>query len=98
MNREDGYNGWSNYPTWLVNMEIVDDEVQTLVEDGERFESVRYLAQHLSEFAAEYVINDDDLKYTVIARFASAFLGMVNWYELADAHASDHPFLIGSPE
>ncbi len=29
-------NGWSNYATWRVNLEICDDAINILAEDGER--------------------------------------------------------------
>ena len=68
------YNGWTNYETWRVNLEVFD---------------------HISAEGADYTIDADwckdyaeeivsyDLEESIGKDFALAFLGPVNWEEIA---------------
>lgn len=81
------YNGWSNYATWRVNLELCDDIVSSLI--GEQtFTDVGYLATYLQETCEEYVRGEDDQEQRLATQYATAFLDDVNWYEIAE-HAAD---------
>ena len=63
------YNGWTNYATWRINLEIFD---------GGNWD--RYLADDLKEFVADHI----EASSTGIARdYALAFISDVNWHEIA---------------
>ena len=65
------YNGWSNYATWRVSLELIDDN--------------EYLAGYSSEELAEWVGEIIDVQSKGIARdYAHAFLNDVNWHEIAE--------------
>lgn len=75
------YNGWTNYATWRVNLEIFDN-VEIFADEwyGE------INADLVRDYAEEVIFIDgnDDL----IASYAYAFLNNVNWYEIAE-HIKD---------
>ena len=72
------YNGWTNYATWRVNLEIFDD---FRVMDKELMDDVYALGQYLRETAEVYI---EDSSTDGLARdYAMAFLSDVNWYEIA---------------
>jgi len=77
------YNGWTNYATWRVNLEIFDGlnpvedwdlERETLTESE--------LAELLQEHAEEVIFEGSE-KRNIADSYAEAFLSDVNWYEIA---------------
>ena len=87
MNNE--YNGWTNYATWRVQLEIVDDLVEA--ECADDIERARALTDDewrdmIEGWVDEVVFlshreNDNSL----MMDYADAFLSDVNYYELSDA-------------
>lgn len=78
------YNGWSNYATWRVQLEIFDglelsditsleaDDI-TAYELGKQCEA--WVDSHLFEVTGEI--------HTLLIDYAQAFLDYVNWTEIA---------------
>ena len=64
------YNGWTNYATWRVNLEIFDGSNQYWSADSAR------------EYVEEIII--DSTPEGVARDYALAFLSDVNWYEIAE--------------
>ncbi len=96
MNKET-YNGWSNYATWRINLEIIDS-IAWVKEDfipDEAEWNVSDLALHLQSVAFSTVFdttednNDEGLR--LMRGYADAFMGDVNWYEIATHMADEHP-------
>jgi hypothetical protein len=74
----EGYNGWSNYATWRVKLELFDDDSQ--------FEDQEVDAEYLKEQADEAITMYGSIKEPCLALdYARAFLQDVNWYEIAEA-------------
>ena len=72
------YNGWTNYATWRVNLELFDD---FRVMDKELMDDTYVLSKYLRETAEVYI---EDSSTDGLARdYAFAFLSDVNWYEIA---------------
>ena len=72
------YNGWTNYATWRVNLELFDD---FRVMDKELMDDTYVLSKYLRETAEVYI---EDSSTDGLARdYALAFLSDVNWYEIA---------------
>jgi len=74
------YNGWANYATWRVRLEIFDDD--------EFFED--YTAQDCKEYCDGYLDGWMDTLspgsgYNLIVGFAIAFTDDVNWREIAES-------------
>ena len=76
---DNTYNGWTNYATWRVNLEIFDgmspDDIC-----GEAPADVWQLETTMKEYAIEMV---DDQPDHIVTGWARAFLADVNWTELA---------------
>ena len=73
MNKE--YNGWTNYATWRVNLEILGDI---------EFEDV-VSADDLKEIVEDCVFNNTVEKDCLAADYARAFIQQVNFYEIAQS-------------
>jgi len=74
------YNGWTNYATWRVNLEIFDGYSPANI-CGEQPDDVWQLEQAMKEHA-EYII-DNTIDGFIAAGWARAFLADVNWTEIA---------------
>lgn len=77
------YNGWTNYATWRVNLEIFDglefDEMFDLTQEAND------LGHDLKAYAEELIeMSISDPHAPSLAKdYALAFLSGVNWYEIA---------------
>jgi len=68
------YNGWTNYATWRVNLEILGD-----IEFDEQVD-----AEYLKEIVEDVVFsNVEDLR-SLCVDYAKAFLADVNYNEIAE--------------
>ena len=80
------HNGWTNYPTWRINLEMIDDldtDYWTdFIEDNRGSDMLTYnLGQEIREYVEEKLENCDN----ELARdYALAFINDVNWREIAD--------------
>lgn len=71
------YNGWTNYATWRVNLEIFDGMSPRDVTDTRDVEAYE-LGQAMKEYAEEMLSGD-----SLAVSYALAFMADVNWYEIA---------------
>ena len=78
---EKTYNGWSNYETWRVNLEIFDGIAWLdQFDDGmEIYEAADYLKSYATE-----ILEMEGTKGLVFD-YAMAFLDAVNWREIAQS-------------
>jgi len=74
---DDKYNGWTNYETWRVNLEMVDG-MQFRRGD---YRTVAELAEYLNELCEEIIENGSTPGFA--RDYAMAFLSAVNWHEIA---------------
>ena len=77
------YNGWTNYATWRVNLEIFDGMSPSDV-GGDDYEAYD-LGKILQEYAEEMLSGD-----SLAVSYALAFLSDVNWYEIAEHMIADY--------
>jgi hypothetical protein len=71
------HNGWTNYATWRVNLEIFDG---LTLEDLNTVEVEPYeVSKYLKDYATELVSGND-----LATDYALAFMSDVNWYEIAE--------------
>jgi len=75
------YNGWANYETWRVNLEIFDG-VAWLDQFDDGME-VYEAADSLKEYATEILENEGTKGLTF--DYAMAFLDAVNWRQIAQS-------------
>ena len=85
------YNGWTNYETWKVNLELIDSEyLGEILEDFDDFDNfVDAVKDHAEEYA---YLNVQENSFAESA--VHALLADVNWYEIAEhiqmAYAEDN--------
>jgi hypothetical protein len=85
MQNENGYNGWANYATWRVKLEMFDGfDVQDLypVEVAEK--DVYGLSLQLKEYANNIICDPFANSESLAVDYALAFLQDVHWYEIAE--------------
>ena len=74
----DKYNGWTNYATWRVNLEMFDGDMwaafNTRADSYDLGNECREFAEDLIEHSSSGFARD----------YAMAFLQEVNWREIAD--------------
>lgn len=81
------YNGWTNYATWRVNLEIFDGS------DAEAFnlkQEAYYLGQDLKDYAEGLIYDMGGGEGNIAVDYALAFLSEVNWHEIANHIINDY--------
>lgn len=96
------YNGWTNYATWRINLELLDgyetsiessiEDFTELVENGEisnenRMDLIINLSQELKSVVEEILDSYDT--DSIVRNYANAFIADVNWYEIAEHKFED---------
>ena len=88
--KDTTYNGWTNYATWRVKLEIFDNipiqELSDGVDDAEP--NIYDISLSLKNLAEYYV--ECDSKEGFARDYALAFLSDVNWYEIAEHLVADY--------
>lgn len=79
------YNGWTNYETWRVALEMCDFEMEELTqiienEASDVIDLMNYLKQHVGDIL-EGEANGDFNSFSY--NYASAFTSRVNFHEIA---------------
>lgn len=82
------YNGWTNYATWRVNLEIFDGfdprEWWNGIKDA--YDLSLCLKSHVEDIMEQETGNAEGLAYS----YAMAFLSDVNWHEIAEHMLDEH--------
>ena len=73
------YNGWTNYATWRVNLEIFDGT--TLRDLSLHHRDLWEVKSALKEYAQDTI--EHDCKNDLTLSYARAFLDDVDWHEIA---------------
>ena len=71
--KNETYNGWTNYATWRVNLEIFDGMNSDM--DGEKV-----TAESCKDYAEEVLSENGE---GLALDYARAFMANVNWHEIA---------------
>lgn len=83
------YNGWRNYATWRVNLEIIDG-----LEIDDTFESITdlciYLRDYVSGAVNGFEMESNDLK----TQYAHAFTSDVDYAEIARHIIAEKPEIL----
>ena len=96
------HNGWTNYATWRINLEICDDYIESRAEDiragyADKWADEISLADELQAATEEAIGGFGELETKKTAdiafRYAIAFIADVNWYEIAATCKTDNPDL-----
>ena len=85
------YNGWTNYATWRVNLEVFDgfdpSDYYSAYDPSDIYE----LGQSLKQYAEEVIFDCGEVPEGLASSYARAFLSDVNWYEIAKHKAEEYP-------
>jgi hypothetical protein len=87
------YNGWTNYETWRVNLEVFDGFDPTEYYSACDLTDAYELGQSLKQYAEEVIFEcgyDERKQSSLIEDYARAFLENVNWFEIAKHLIADY--------
>lgn len=95
---DERYNGWTNYATWRVNLEILADYLDSLMQETPRyratFATMSELADHLEEYVDSVLTNDGLADEGIALDYARSFVSDVDYEEIAE----HYPELIESDD
>ena len=77
---KDTYNGWANYETWRVQLEVIDGMTRDDFASDE--EDVENLAESVSQYVDEVVLGS--IPDGMARDLAASFLDRVDWVEIAE--------------
>ena len=93
---QPGYNGWANYETWLVSLQIDNDEGsyvwsrdlarECIMDEDEVSSQVYNLANLLRDELSEAM---PDLGATLWADLLTSAFGEVDWHEIGENYLTD---------
>jgi hypothetical protein len=86
---EKTYNGWTNYETWRVNLEIFDGFEPTEYYSACDLTDAYELGQSLKQYAEEVIFECASVPDGLARDYAQAFLESVNWREIAEHMIED---------
>lgn len=78
------YNGWTNYATWRINLEVFDGMEPndlgcfTRYKEPELSDVAKYLNEHVDEILCNHASGEG-----LTLDYARAFVAQVNWHEIA---------------
>ena len=82
-NENPTYNGWTNYATWRINLEIFNG-YNPIDEDDKR--PAYEISDSLKDLADEILEQSPELALS----YGRAFLNQVDWREIAEAKLEEH--------
>jgi hypothetical protein len=91
--KDTTYNGWTNYATWRVNLEIFDgfDPREHFADYDSALTVSQDFADQLQTYAEDYIIyNHESAANSLMADYARAFMSDVNWREIAQHMVNDY--------
>ena len=84
------YNGWTNYATWRVMLEIFDGFDPADYYSNFDADDTYGLGQSLKDYAEEVIFECSEVPNGLAKDYALAFLSEVNWYEIAEHLIADY--------
>lgn len=82
------YNGWTNYATWRVNLEMFGELNPREYFSDAVASDVAQLADLLKDYAEDYITETS--KIGLARDYALAFLSDVDWDEIAEHMVADY--------
>ena len=78
----ENYNGWTNYNTWKVNLELVDSDFYAEYLEDYGYDAYQ-LAEAIEQDATEQALFGIDCNNLFAVAAVEDFLQQVNWHEIA---------------
>lgn len=86
MSANNTYNGWTNYATWRINLEIFEGFDPLDYYSAADLDNAYTLGDSLKDYAEQVIFECGECSQNSLAgSYASAFLSDVNWIEIAGA-------------
>lgn len=84
------YNGWTNYETWRIGLEIFDGYEMKIIESANSQEEALEMVEHeyLKDYVEEILLTDGQDEQSLVMSYAMAFVDAVNFYEISE-HLQD---------
>jgi hypothetical protein len=82
------YNGWTNYETWRVNLEMVDGSHWGDVIEGDQEPDAYKLGLDIKDCCETWI--EESAPEGLARDYALAFLSAVNWQEIAQHLIDDY--------
>ena len=86
---ETKHNGWTNYATWRINLEMISDQEihrnEDYVDECKNGDTYK-LSLAMQEYVLENLYTENQLTYD----YACGFVAEVNFYEIAEHIISDY--------
>jgi hypothetical protein len=90
------YNGWRNYATWRINLEIWSDYDWS--EDRGNWNDAGELARYLEGSTDDVLTGYGEKEDGLALDYARSFVSDVDWYEIAESVIADYPDVIASDD
>lgn len=86
------YNGWSNYETWRINLEMVDGmSLEDFGFDGTETVHAKHLGEMIREYCEDIIVQQvDGLSHRLGVDIVLSFLDRVDWTEIATHLIDDY--------
>lgn len=88
------YNGWTNYATWRINLEIFDGfDLEEYFQLSLKECDLSAIPNNLKEYAEEIIFEcgyNERAPSSLMEDYARAFLQEVNWHEIAKHLIADY--------
>jgi hypothetical protein len=80
------YNGWKNYATWRINLEIFDGhDLASFTDEKHTFEVSQDLKRYVQDYFEQTSIDTKNAGFDtfLMCDYALAFIDDVDWWEIA---------------
>ena len=93
--KDKTYNGWTNYATWRINLEIFDGvDLKDICTFYKASPNAYDVGLQLINYAEEIIFLDSHIgnktPSSLLEDYARAFLEQVNWMEIAEHLIADY--------
>lgn len=82
MKEDTTYNGWTNYATWRINLEVFDGN-ELLQELAKDCKTVADFAEVLKQYVQEFLWENSNVPNSIVLGWSEGFVSEVNFYEIA---------------
>ncbi len=86
MKNQNEYNGWTNYATWRVNLELFSD--MDYKDYFDQFPDV----DNLKDYVENVVFDNYNDTLGLVEDYARAFLSNVNWWEIHEHMKEEYEY------
>jgi hypothetical protein len=84
MKTDTTYNGWTNYATWRIALEIFDSSDNEFIQDLTKdCTTVAELAENMKQYVLDFLWENMTDSNSIVHGWSNAFVSQCNFYEIA---------------